>query len=45
MDKKRREGVSRKSMLGHVKKVDSTLKVCLSTRGGGGQNWVHVVVE
>ena len=39
MDKKRGEGVSRKSMDGHVKKGRYHVKCPqLSTRGGGGQN-------
>ena len=47
MDKKRGEGVSRKSMPGHVTKdIDYRYYVkCpqLSLKGGGGQNWVKFV--
>jgi hypothetical protein len=43
MDKNRGGGVSRKSMLGHVTKGRYYVKCPqLSTRGGGGQNWVKI---
>ena len=43
VDKKRREGVSKKSTLGHVTKARYHVKCPqLSTRGGGGRNWLKL---